>query len=79
MFYMQRTKKPEDYNLGENLRKAREEAGFTQLELANALGVLQKDISRWERNIQVPNVITFRKICTILNTSSDYVLALFQP
>ncbi len=76
---MKRTEALLDYGFGQNLRRAREEAGFTQAELADELGVRQKDISRWERNVQTPNVITFRKICIILNTSADYILSLFQP
>ena len=35
-------------NLGENIKKARKEAGVTQKELAERLQLYPKDISRWE-------------------------------
>lgn len=63
-------------NLGDNLRKARKEAGITQVALAEELNVYQKDISRWENGELTPNVLTFREICRILNTSADTILEL---
>lgn len=63
-------------NLGENIKKARKEAGFTQKQLAESLGVYQKDISRWETNELTPNTLTFAEICKILNTSADKILEL---
>lgn len=41
-------------NLGENIRRARLERGLTQSALAEALGVSDKAVSRWERNISAP-------------------------
>ena len=35
-------------SISNNLKMARKEAGLTQKELAEYLGVYQKDISRWE-------------------------------
>lgn len=63
-------------NLGENLKKARKAAGMTQQELADRLGVYQKDISRWELNILVPSTLTFTKICKELRASADEILEL---
>lgn len=63
-------------NLGENLKKARKAAGMTQQELADRLGVYQKDISRWELNILVPSALTFAKICKELGASADEILEL---
>lgn len=34
---------------GEKLAKVRKEKGFTQKQLAEEMGVYQKDISRWEQ------------------------------
>lgn len=63
-------------NLGENLKRARKAAGMTQKELAERLGVYQKDISRWEQNKLTPNAITLAKICKEINVSADEILEL---
>ena len=63
-------------DLGKNMQEARKAAGMTQKELAEKMGVLQKDISRWETNVQIPNTMTFRKYCKIIGASSDDVLEL---
>jgi transcriptional regulator with XRE-family HTH domain len=43
-------------NFGLNLKLARTAAGMTQTELADKLGIAQKQLSRYERGIQVPSV-----------------------
>lgn len=63
-------------NLGENIKTARKAAGLTQKDLAEALGVYQKDISRWENNELTPNALTFGSICKILGASADELLEL---
>ena len=63
-------------NLGENIREARKAAGVTQKELAEYLDVYQKDISRRENGEQIPNAITFAKICKALGASADKILEL---
>ena len=63
-------------NLGNNLKNARKEADMKQTELAEKLGVNQKDISRWEQNVQTPNIVTFANICKALNASADEILEL---
>ena len=63
-------------NLGQNIKKARKAAGVTQKELAERLGVYQKDISRWENNELIPSTINFAKICRELHASADAILEL---
>lgn len=63
-------------NLGENIKQARKAAGVTQVQLADALGVYAKDISRWENNVLTPNTLTFAKICKALGASADELLEL---
>lgn len=63
-------------DLGQNIKKARKNAGLTQQQLADKLGVRAKDVCRWETNVQTPNTITFAKICRELNASADEVLEL---
>lgn len=63
-------------NFPENLQRARKQAGMSQKELAECLGVYQKDISRWEHGERTPSVETFAKICKELGASADEILEL---
>lgn len=63
-------------NLGKNIQAARKRAGMTQKELAKIIGVLQKDISRWENNHLTPNAIMFGNICRAIGASADEILEL---
>ena len=63
-------------NLGENIKVARKAAGLTQGELGKLLDVSQNEVSRWEINKIVPNVLTFAEICKALNVSADEILGL---
>jgi transcriptional regulator with XRE-family HTH domain len=60
----------------ERLQQCRKAAGVTQTELAEYVGVLQKDVSRWEKGIYKPNINYLVKICTRLNVSADVLLGL---
>ena len=53
-------------NLGENIKRARERAGITQIMLAERLNVNQMAISRWEN----------REICRAIGASADEILEL---
>ncbi len=63
-------------NINENIKNARKAAGITQKELAEVLGVYQKDISRWENGERTPSIETFANICKALKTSADTLLEL---
>ena len=64
--------------ISENLKTARSVAGMTQKELADKLGVYQKDISRWESGSCAPSLEMFAQICRVLNVSADAILELNQ-
>ena len=49
---------------------------ITQKELAEMIGVHQKDISRWENGERTPNIEAFSGICKALKTSADTLLEL---
>lgn len=57
--------------MGEKLRAAREAAGMTQQELAEKIGVQQRDISRWENCRREPGVLTVKKMARALGCSMD--------
>ena len=57
--------------MGEKLKQARQAAGLTQAQLAERIGCLQKDISRWEAGIHEPGALTLKKMATALGCSMD--------
>lgn len=63
-------------NVGKKLKEARKKAGTSQKELAEHLGVYQKDISRWENGERNPSLDMFAKLCKELNASADEILEL---
>lgn len=63
-------------NINENIKKARKEAGITQKELAEMIGVRQKDISRWENRERTPSIEAFSEICKALKISADTLLGI---
>lgn len=61
-------------NIHENIKKARKAAGVTQKELAEIIGVYQKDISRWESGERTPSVEALAGICKALKVSANVLL-----
>ncbi len=62
--------------LGERLKTLRKEAGFSQIELANELGIAQNTISQYEQGINCPSADMIFKICVALRANADYLLGL---
>lgn len=60
---------------GENLRKARERKGITQQTLAEQLYVTRQAVSRWECGARFPDLMTAKKLSTILSVSIDELLS----
>ena len=58
----------------ENLKKLREEAGITQKGLADAIGVSQQSINKYENHNIEPDIETLMRIARFFNTSVDYVV-----
>ena len=52
----------------------RKERGLTQLELAQQMGVTDKAVSKWERNLSFPDVASLPKLAEVLGTSVDELL-----
>ena len=53
------------------IRELREERGWTQLELANRLGVTPATVYTWERGKYEPRASQFRKIAQVFGVSMD--------
>ena len=59
---------------GENMRKAREEKGLTQEQLAEILKTKQNTISRWENGEREPSLEMVVKIARSLDCDPNYLL-----
>jgi transcriptional regulator with XRE-family HTH domain len=57
--------------MGEKLKEAREAAGMSQTELAEAVGRHQKDISLYEKGQREPGALTLKKMAQALGCSMD--------
>ena len=60
---------------GENLKKIREEKGYTQQTLADRLFVTRQAISRWEGGSRYPDLMTAKKMSQFLEVSLDDLLS----
>ena len=59
---------------GATISALRKERGMTQLDLARQMGVTDKAVSKWERNLSFPDVATLPKLAEVLGTSVDELL-----
>ncbi|GAB6091844.1 helix-turn-helix domain-containing protein [Furfurilactobacillus curtus] len=66
---------PIDY-FGERMKAVRKSKRLTQLDLAKRLNVSKGTVSSYEQGLSYPTLETFVKLCTILDTSSDYLLGI---
>lgn len=60
--------------LGMNIATLRKEKGMTQLELADKMGVTDKAVSKWERDLACPDVATLPKLAEIFGISVDELM-----
>lgn len=58
----------------ERLKTLRKEAGFTQVDVAEKLGISQPAYASWERGAKKPTQDNLVKIAKILNVSVDYLV-----
>lgn len=59
---------------GENLKTLRKQKGFSQEELATRLYVVRQTISKWEKNLSVPDADTLIRLAEILEVSVSELL-----
>jgi len=63
-------------SLGNNIKKARERAGFTQDQLAEQIGVSRTAIARYEAGEIEPRLKNLIAIAECLNVSTDHLLGI---
>lgn len=59
---------------GSMIAALRKEQGMTQLELAEKMGVTDKAVSKWERDLSFPDVSSIPKLAEILHVSVDELM-----
>ena len=60
--------------LEKNLKEARQRKGITQAELADALGITQQGVARWESGKSYPTVETLITLADFFEISTDSLL-----
>lgn len=60
--------------LGENIKMYRKNKGLTQEQLAVKLNVVRQTVSKWEKNLSVPDAETLTKLSEILDVSVSDLL-----
>lgn len=63
-----------EMTVGENISRLRKSRGMTQLALANAVGVTDKAVSKWERNLSCPDISALLPLSEALGVSVDELL-----
>ena len=59
---------------GQMISSLRKEKGMTQLELAEKMGVTDKAVSKWERDLSFPDVNSIPKLAEIFEISIDELM-----
>lgn len=57
-----------------NLKALRDESGITQKQLAEAIGVSQQSINKYENHNIEPDIETLIRLADYFNTSVDYLI-----
>ena len=60
--------------LGMMISLLRKEKGMTQLELAEKMGVTDKAVSKWERDLSFPDINSIPKLAEIFEVSVDELM-----
>ena len=62
------------YEIGTRIRKFREDRGYSQIELAQLIGVSNSRVSNWEQGINRPDADILVDLCKTLNVSPSDLL-----
>ena len=60
--------------MGMMIASKRKELGMTQMELADKMGVTDKAVSKWERNLSCPDISSLPKLAEIFGMSVDELM-----
>ena len=59
---------------GQFIAEMRKEKNWTQLELAEKMGVTDKAVSKWERDLSFPDVASLPRLAEIFGVSIDELM-----
>ena len=62
-------------NIGNNIKKMRLDKKLTQGQIAEKLGVSCQAVSKWENNINAPDILLLPEIAKIFDVSIDELFA----
>lgn len=60
--------------MGEIISSLRREKGMTQKDLADRMGVTDKAVSKWERNLSCPDISSIPRLAEALDTTVDTLM-----
>ncbi len=60
--------------VGEKIKEARKQAGLTQEQLSEKLGISRSAVAKWETDKGIPDVDNLKILSGLLNVSIDYLL-----
>ncbi len=69
----------EKQTMGMTIASLRREQGMTQAELAAKMGVTDKAVSKWERELSCPDIKSLPKLAEILGISVDKLMQAEAP
>lgn len=69
-----RDRKPVNMEVGANIQREREKAGYTQEKLSELIGLTPNHLSAIERGVSGISLESLQKLCLTLNISADRIL-----
>ena len=60
--------------IADKIKNIREQAGFTQADLAKKLGITRSSVNAWEMGISVPSTQYVVELANLFRVSTDYLL-----
>ncbi|MBQ9624916.1 MAG: helix-turn-helix transcriptional regulator [Clostridia bacterium] len=62
------------HTMGKLIAERRKELGLTQADLADKMGVTDKAVSKWERDLSYPDLSSLPKLAEIFEMSVDELM-----
>lgn len=69
----------EKNTFGSMVAELRKEKGMTQADLAEKMGITDKAVSKWERDLSYPDIASIPRLAEFLGVSVDELLSLKRP
>ena len=66
-------------SMGELISTRRKELGMTQKDLADRLNITDKAVSKWERGLNLPDLLLLPALCDVLGITAEELLRACAP